>query len=206
MYLKQSFSTDPVLQTDPILYRKKSAFSAFPQNLLPFNFKIIFNNVHQDCHQTIVVKLAVGSHCCHWQLKSHCQLSLLPTASRKQSLLLLPTVTAVCKHARACMCAEVYMYHSTGKLCTCMPFYNVLTKKRNPLEGKSGLSLLQQWPLWTRACVRARACMRTEVYIYHSTGTICTCMSLYNDLTQNNPLRRQQLLFLRSTISIQNGW
>ena len=158
MYLKQSFSTDPVLQTDPILYRKKS-FSAFPQNLLPFNFKIIFNNVHQDCHQTIVVKLAVGSHCGHcsllavvnftassdcWQLKSHCQLSLLPTASRKQSLLLLPTVTAVCKHARACMCAEVYMYHSTGKLSTWMLFYNVLTKNVIPLEGKSGLSLLQQ--------------------------------------------------------------
>ena len=67
MYLKQSFSTDPVLQTDPILYREKSFF-AFPQNLLPFNFKIFFNNVHEDCHQTIVVKLAVGSHCCHCSL------------------------------------------------------------------------------------------------------------------------------------------
>ena len=43
-----------------------------------------------------------------------------------------------------------------------------------------------QWPLCIRACVRARACMRTDVYMYNSTGTISTCMSLYNVLTQNS--------------------
>ena len=108
-----------------------------------------------------VVKLAVGSHCCHYYLLAvvnftvsllainiSCQQSLLatacseqsllatasseksllPTASSEQSLLLLPTVTAVCVHTRACICAEVYMYHSTGKLSTCMPFYNAFTQ------------------------------------------------------------------------------
>ena len=114
--------------------------------------------------------------------------SLLPTASSEQSLLLLLTVTAVCVHARACICAEVYMYHSTGNLSTFMPFYNVFTQNLIPIEGKSGHSLLLL-PTVTavyHACVRARACMRTEVYIYHSTGKICTCMSLYNVLTQNS--------------------
>ena len=140
-----------------------------------------------------VVKLAVGSHCCHcsllavvnfiassdcWQLRSHCQQSLLatacseqsllatasseksllPTVSRKQSLLLLPTVTAVCKHARACMCAEVYMYHSTGKLSTCMPFYYVLTKKRNPF-GREKWTFTGATVTAVDPCVCARAGM-----------------------------------------------
>ena len=139
-----------------------------------------------------MVKLAVGSHCsllavvnftassdC-WQLKSHCQQSLLatacseqsllaaasseksllPTASSEPSLLLLPTVTAICVHARACMCAEVYMYHSTGKLFTSMPFYNVLIQNLIPLEWKSGHSLLLL-PTVTALypCECARACM-----------------------------------------------
>ena len=77
------------------------------------------------------------------------------------------------------MCAEVYMYHSTGKLCTCMPFYNVLTQNLIPLEGTRGQSLLLL-PTVTavyphvRTCVRPRAYMRTEVNVYHSTGTIST--------------------------------
>ena len=137
----------------------------------------------------------MGSHCCHcsllavvnftassdcWQLKSHCQQSLLatacseksllvtasseksllPTASSEQSLLLLPTVTSVCVHARACMCAEVYMYHWTCKLSTYMPFCNVLTQNLIPIEGKCGHSLLLL-PTVTAVypCVCARACM-----------------------------------------------
>ena len=165
-----------------------------------------------------MVKFAVGSHCSHcsllavvnfiassdcWQLKSHCQQSLLatasseqsllatdsseksllPTASSKQSLLLLPTVTVVRVYARPSMCTEAYMYHSTGKLSTCIPFYNVLIQNLIPFEGKSGQSLLLL-PTVTgvHPCVSARACMH-EVNIYHSTGTSSTYMSLYNVLT-----------------------
>ena len=91
--------------------------------------------------------------------------SLLPTASSEQSLLLLPTVIrlSLC----ACMFAEVHMYHSTGTLSVCMPFYNVLTQNLIPLDGKSLQSLLLL-PIVTAvfpcvcACERARACMRTE--------------------------------------------
>ena len=64
----------------------------------------------------------------------------------------------MCVYARACMCAEVQMYHSTGTLSVCMPFYNVLTQNLIPLDGKSLQSLLLL-PTVTAVypCVRASA-------------------------------------------------
>ena len=125
------------------------------------------------------MKLAVGSHCCHCSLlavvnftaSSHCwplpavNNHCWPLLAVKIHCCPLPAVNSHCfycqqlplfVHARGCMCAEVYMYHSTGKLSTCMPFYNVLTQSLIPLEGKCGYSPLLL-PLCTRACERARA-------------------------------------------------
>ena len=189
MYLKKkSFPIDPVCKL--ILY-----CIGKNRSLLILYCKLILY-----CIGKIVVKSAVGSHCCHcsllavvnftpssdcWLLKSHCQQSLLatacseqsllasasseksllPTASSEQSLLLLPTVTAVCVHARASMCAEVYMYHSTGKLSTFMPFYKVLTQNVIPLEGKSGRSLLL---LPTVTTVDSCVCARSGMHAYWS--------------------------------------
>ena len=160
----------------------------------------------------IVVKLAVGSHCCHcsllavvnftassdcWQLKSHCQQSLLatacseksllatasseksllPTASSELSLLLLPTVTSVCVHERACMCAEVYMYHSTCKLSTSMPFCNVRTHNLIPLQkGKV------EFPAATAnsdCCVPVRECARVHACVLKYTYTIMNRHDFY---------------------------
>ena len=86
--------------------------------------------------------------------------SLLATASSERSLLLLSTITSVCVHVRACICAEVNMCRSTCKLSTCMPFCNVFTQNLIPLEGKRGHSLLLL-PTVTAVypCVYARACM-----------------------------------------------
>ena len=122
---------------------------------------------------------AVNNHC--WPLlavKSHC--CSLPAVNSHCFYCQLPTVTAVCLRACACMCAEVYMYHSTGKLSTCIPFYNVLTQNLIPLEGKSGHSLLLL-PTVTAVypCAHVHAC------VLKYTNTFCTCMSLYNVLTQN---------------------
>ena len=45
-------------------------------------------------------------------------------------------------YALACMCAEVYIYHLTGMISTCMSVYNVHTQNLSPLEGNSEQSLL----------------------------------------------------------------
>ena len=120
----------------------------------------------------IVVKLAVGTHCCHcslltvvnftassdcWQLKSHCQQSLLATASNEQSLLLLPTVTSVC--VRACVLKYTCTIGHASFLHVCR-FVTFLHKTLFPLEGKSGHSLLLL-PTVTAVypCVCACACM-----------------------------------------------
>ena len=140
----------------------------------------------------IVVKLAVGSHCCHcslltvvnftassdcWQLKSHCQQSLLatacseksllatasseksllPTASSEQSLLLLPTVTSVC--VRACVLKYTCTIGHASFLHVCR-FVTFLHKTLFPLEGKSEHSLLLLPTVTTvYPCVCACACM-----------------------------------------------
>ena len=96
--------------------------------------KLAVGNHCCHCSLLAVMNFTASSDC--WQLKFHCQQSLsatacgevasseksllaiassekslLPTASSEQSLFLLPTVTYVRVHARACTCAEVYMHH-----------------------------------------------------------------------------------------------
>ena len=68
-----------------------------------------------------------------------------------------------------------------------MPFCNVLTEKLNPFrrEKWTFAAATANSDRYVPVRVRARACMRTEVYIYHSAGTISTCMSLYNVHAQN---------------------
>ena len=144
--------------------------------------------VGSHCSLLAVVNFTASIDC--WQLKSHCkqsllatacrensllptassEKSLLPTASSEQSLLLLPIVTSVCVHARACMCAEVYMYHWTCNLSTCMPFSNVLTEKLNPFRR-------EKWTFTAATadsdrCVPVRVCARVHACVLKYTYTI----------------------------------
>ena len=146
--------------------------------------------------QSLLTACSVEFHC--QQLKSHCQQSQLATACSEQSLmatassekLLLPTASSCVRaYAYVHVCWSIHASFDRKAFY----LYAVLQRsytKLNPFRREkwtvTAVTASSDRCVSVRVCMRARVCMRYEIYIYHSTDTISTCLSLYNVLTQNS--------------------